>query len=731
MTGDRFNIATECMEEGQRTYAELLARCKQYESWLRAIDRHADFDVWFKDADGRYQYVNASFERAMGRPREELLGLPPEVIFKDEKRAERVRAVDRQVMMEGKIQRVVPCDGSGVLEMHNETRFAVQDSKGQTVGLGCFAIEVSAQSFAEEALTQAQSIAQLGNWRWSIQEQCLISCSKEFADLLGYSATEVYSAMQDRLTTIVHPDDRDIVSTITNLTDPANCQGYRIEYRIKRSDGTTRYVREIAEPLLGNGGLAVEYVGTLQDITEQKLIEQELLEAKRKLELRVAERTHHLEHLAAHDKLTGLLNRNSYIERFTQRIHDLGDPCKIAVLVLDLDNFKMVNDCYGHLAGDAVLKTVAARLRNTTQDSDMLIRLGGDEFALILFNLKDALADSKGLCKRLREAIIQPISIANIEVRVGCSAGISLLQNNDRDSLEQALAQADMALYKAKALQGVDCMVFETQMAVEVSRKQLLENEFRTAIESGQIGVVYQPQVYLSDLRIAGFEALARWHHPKLGNISPLEFIPIAESCGAIHELSNYVLDIACRDFAIAAKLTPAANAVRLAVNFSAAQFYNEDLLLTIQQALAKHELAAEALEIEVTESLFIENPDRAKELLDSMRDIGLRIALDDFGTGYSALSYLKEFDVDAIKIDRSFVRYMDSTSANYKIIDGIIKLTKSLELTVVAEGVETAAQARLLRSLNCDVAQGYYFGRPITFERLKDEFLLRKNRVA
>ena len=370
------------------TLKALKDKCAMYESWLRAIDEYASFDVWFKDSDSRYRYVNRRFEHAMGCTREELLGRKPYDIF-DTERADRVVAMDQQVMEHGGLERTIPCDGSGMLQMHQEHRFPVRSETGEIVGLGCFAIEVSQQNFAEEALNQAQSLAKLGSWRWSITKQCLISCSEQFANLLGCSIQEAFQCMHDRVNRIVHPDDRDIVKKLLDKQlNPADCEFYQIEYRIVLPNGKVRHVLEIAEPLVGNNGLPVEYAGTLQDITERKVIEQELRDAKELLEHRVAERTKHLEFVAAHDSLTQLLNRDALQDQFVEQIQSNGGG-ECAVLMIDLNGFKFINDCYGHPCGDEVLKAIAARLNRAVHSDDLVARFGGDEFAAVLLNLKN------------------------------------------------------------------------------------------------------------------------------------------------------------------------------------------------------------------------------------------------------------------------------------------------------------------------------------------------------
>ena len=697
----------------------LQEKCRMYESWLRALDEYADFDLWFKNTDSEYQYVNQKFEQAMGRGRDELIGLTPADIFSDAGRQQRVYDLDKRILDKGLLQRTVPCDGSGALQMHEERRFPVLDEHGQISGLGCIALEVSKQSFAEEALNQAQTIAQMGNWRWSIKEQCLLSCSDQFAMLLGVSTPEAFALMHQRLERVVYPDDRAIVKAILDRR-PEEHSPYQIEYRIVRADGEIRYVLEIAQPMIGNGGIAVEYAGILQDITAQKHTEIQLRETKEKLEARVEERTRHLKYMASHDSLTGLLNRNAYFEEFKQHMQRRCDESPITVVALDLDGFKLVNDSHGHMAGDTVLKTVAMRLLGSIKPGDIAVRLGGDEFALILFDLTDPVSDSRTICLRLKETLCAPISIDNISVRIGCSFGIHSFTTSEvqQEDLEQAIAKADIALYKSKMNKGLHYSVFEEQMGKEVAQRQKLENDFRLALVDQQLYVEYQPQVSVQTGEFVGVEALARWHHPELGLISPDVFITIAEDCGLIDDLCEIVLLHSCKALKDIHTVTGDKD-IKVAVNFSAIQFYNEHLLLTIQNVLQQNDLLPKHMDIEITESLFVKNPVHTKSLLDTMRALGFSVSLDDFGTGYSALGYLQEFEVDTIKLDRSFVKKISSQQSNKKIVQGIIRLAKSIGLTVVAEGVEYPEQDLILRSLGCDIAQGYLHGKPMNLNKL------------
>lgn len=687
--------------------AELREKCAMYESWLRALDKHGKFDLWFKDANCQYRFVNEYFAKTMGRTKPELVNRTPEEVFGAD-RADRVRTMDRRVMEDGLLQRVVPCDESGALEVHEENRFVVTDENGKAVGLGCMAFESTEKSLAEEALSQAQQMARLGNWRWSVRDKCLISCSEQFASILGVSFTDAFSVMKDRSNSIIHPDDREMVQAIDQRKGDDSFGAYDIEYRIVTPDGEERFVREIAEPLMGNDRTPVEYAGTLQDITDKKTTELELLRARDELELRVQERTADLQHLANHDVLTGTLNRSAFVKQIENRLAELETP-KAAFIVLDLDGFKNVNDCYGHAAGDLLLQIVADRLRQRADGSILISRLGGDEFGICVISPDISVEAAHEVCEDIEHAIAAKIKLGSREVYVGCSFGIYMIESQKAD-IAEAYKSADIALYRAKNSTR-SIVQFENKMAEEAAYRHKLEQDLRKAVNGGELDLALQPQVVVQGEKLVGFEALARWQHPEFGAIRPDLFIEIAEQTGLICELGKQVLNRACRETALLNDQFE--KSFRISVNLSSLQFQNENLVQCIDDACRTNGLAPEMLELEVTESLFLSNSDQTKSALAAIREMGARVALDDFGTGYSSLSYLREFAIDRIKLDRSFIKDVSWSASDQRIVKGIISLAKSLDISTIAEGVETNQQRAFLEECECDEIQGFYYGVP------------------
>src|SRR5215468_9517436 len=440
-----------------------------------------------------------------------------------------------------------------------------------------------------------------------------------------------------------------------------------------------RSIQIVNEPLADGG-----WVATHEDITERRQVEE-----------RIA-------HLAHYDALTDLPNRALFREQIKRELPHASDAKPLAVLYIDIDEFKSVNDSLGHLIGDELLKSVAKSLRSCVRDTDFIARLGGDEFAVVQTALRsrDEVTD---LVERIFEAIRTPYECLGHQVSTDASIGIALAPQDGRD-LDRILKNADLAIYAAKAAGRRTHRFFEPVMDAQVRARRQLETDLRQAIADGGFEVYYQPCLSLEDGTITGCEALVRWRHPERGMISPAEFVPIAEETGLINQLGEWVLATACKE---------AANwpeNVRLAVNVSPVQFKSGTLALRVIAALAASGMPAGRLELEITEAVLIRDDDTALAILHQLREIGVRIALDDFGTGYSSLSYLKRFPFDKIKIDRCFVSDIAEADGSSSIVEAVVNIAGALDMTTVAEGVETDAQRTLLRKLGCTEMQGYLF---------------------
>jgi diguanylate cyclase (GGDEF)-like protein len=430
-----------------------------------------------------------------------------------------------------------------------------------------------------------------------------------------------------------------------------------------------------------------------------------------------------VEHDAArHDALTGLANRMLFLEELERKLsHETGSRPGIAVLLVDLDHFKVVNDTLGHAAGDELLTIVAARLQNAVRPTDLVARLGGDEFAILQTDVRGP-NDIVNLASRVLTSVSQSYDLKDGPAAIGVSIGAAIASNSEQGA-SALLKQADFALYGAKASGRGVFRIFDQEMERGLKERSEFERDFQRALESDEFELHDQPQLDLKTKAIAGFEALVRWRHPKRGLLPPSEFIPLAEATGLIEPLGAWVLFRACHE----AASWPIG--LKVAVNLSALQFRSGQLHRFVMEALTASGLAGNQLELEITETVLLEAQD-ADTLLRQFRDVGISVALDDFGTGYASLIYLRKFSFQKIKIDRSFVGDMQRSLDCCNLVHGILDLAHRLNLPVVAEGVETEEQLKLLSDAGCAEVQGYLIGRPMSSSEIP-AFLLRRDQRA
>ena len=411
--------------------------------------------------------------------------------------------------------------------------------------------------------------------------------------------------------------------------------------------------------------------------------------------------------LAHHDALTGLANRVQLREQIEKTLEDVERGGKAAVLCIDLDNFKTINDTLGHSIGDALLCAVSARLCDLVHDKDLVCRTGGDEFAIVQCGLEQPMATAAALAGRIVEALGVPFELGDHHVVVGASVGIAIAPD-DGSTADELLKTADMALSRAKEDGRARFHFFEPEMDVKAQARRLLELDLRKATGAGEFELYYQPIVNLAENRISGFEALLRWNHPVRGKVSPAEFIPLAEETGLIVAIGEWVLRQACFE----ARSWP--SGLRVAVNVSPVQFRNQTLVSTVVSALGASGLHPDQLELEITEAVLMNDNEATLAALHQLRSLGVRISMDDFGTGYSSLSYLRSFPFDKIKIDQSFVRDLVERPDSIAIISAVAGLGHSFGMTTTAEGVETQQQLDLMRAEGCTEVQGYYYSKPV-----------------
>jgi diguanylate cyclase (GGDEF)-like protein/PAS domain S-box-containing protein len=510
-----------------------------------------------------------------------------------------------------------------------------------------------------------------------------------FERITGYAAAEAIG----RNSSFLWGEDRDQPGIEEIRAVTLECREGHAVLRNYRKDGTLFWSDLYIAPVRDDAGVVSHFVAAQYDITATKRYESEL------------------EFQTNRDALTGLANRNLLRDRLSQAIsyaYRYNHP--IWVLFVDLDRFKFVNDTLGHQAGDGLLKAVAARLQAAVRETDTVARLGSDEFVLILPERTDA-GLSTGIVQRIMDAVAQPLTIEGHEFFISSSVGVAVYPA-DGEIPEDLLKHADIAMYRAKETGRNNFQFYTPAMNERALERLRLEGDLRNALEREEFVLYYQPQVDLHTHEIVGVEALIRWQHPELGMVPPARFIALAEETGLIVPIGAWVIRTACRQNK--AWQLAGLGHLRVAVNLSARQFAQHDLVESIAQALSEAGLAPEYLEIELTESLVMADVDRAICILRELKALGVKLSIDDFGTGYSSLSYLKRFPIDVLKIDRSFVNDITIDPDDAAIVVSIISLAHSLRLQVIAEGVETEPQLAYLRQHGCDQMQGYFFSRPV-----------------
>jgi len=543
------------------------------------------------------------------------------------------------------------------------------------------------------ALTGAGSMV----WDWDVAADKVFT-SPETEQLLGLKRGTLEGPAVLWLD-VLHPLDRDRFRTAIDSLLEQRRGRLTQDLRMRSNEGTYLWFRLRGRPVVGSDGEVVRLVGTLTDVTEFKSAEERLLFD------------------AVHDNLTGLPNRELFLDRLEAALNFSRTDASIrpTVMVIDIDRFKQVNDSVGMAVGDSVLLTMARRLGRLLKPQDTLARLSGDQYALILVSDHE-MPRVMAFAETLRRAVRAPITFNDREIFLTASIGLAMTGDQSQRG-EELIKDAELAMYHAKRIGGDRIELFKPAMRSRKTDRLTLEAELRRAIEREEINVFYQPIIRLEDRAIAGFEALARWDHPKLGRMSPAEFISVAEEIGLIVDLGLSMLERTARQLAAWQRLPREGTPIFASVNVSSRQLLRQDLLHDLRAVLARTPLVRGTLKLELTESLVMENPEHAAQLLARIRELGAGLALDDFGTGHSSLAYLQRFPFDTIKIDQSFVR-TTQRGTRPVILRSIIALAHDLGMDVVAEGAETDSDAVELYQLGCEYAQGYAFGEAMTAEQ-------------
>ncbi|HYC46064.1 MAG TPA: EAL domain-containing protein [Burkholderiales bacterium] len=664
---------------------------------FRSVFEHAGVGMAMADLEGRFIRVNRKYAQMLGYAPDELRGRGPDAIVGEdyrllERQCRRTLVTGAQSEVTAE-KRLLCKDGASVWV--SVVTSLVEGESGAPRYFLSVVHDVSARRDAELALRESEEkFRQLADnipeifWITDARQRKLHYLSPGFETLTGKPLSEVMRRPRAWLQ-VVHPDDRERVR-LARKGLPQN--EYNIEYRIVLADGGVRWVHDQAFPVRDANGKVYRIAGIGADVTHRKEAEEKLV------------------YLAHYDGLTGLPNRVLFFDRLQQTLAQAGRRGVLAaVMFLDLDRFKVVNDTLGHGIGDELLRHVAHRLAGCVRVGDTVARFSGDEFVLIVNDLHSA-EDARHIAQKVLQAFTDPFRLGGHEVFVSTSVGISMFPSDCED--EQALLKnADTAMYRAKESGRNNFQFYTREMNARAMYRLELENSLRHALERGEFRLHYQPKACLHTGRVTGVEALLRWERPDHGLVPPGEFVPLLEDTGLIVPVGEWVLSEACRQ--VEAWRRSGREGLSIAINISARQFATRNLGEVVKRALDAHQADPKLIELELTESLLMGNTEEVVRTLEYLKSLGVRLSIDDFGTGYSSLSYLKRFPIDALKIDRSFIDEITTDVDDATITRAVIGMAHNLGLKVVAEGVETEAQIAFLSANGCDEAQGYYFARP------------------
>ncbi len=690
------NRSQENIHRLRRHRDELAAARRQ----LADLIENSPSAVTLKDLSGRFVLVNRRFEEIFGLSKEEAVGKSAAEIMPQLTRRLRENSADDGGMTEYE-ESILLKDGSRTFLT---SCFPLPGSGENLCCVGCIQTDITERRKLEQRLQLDQKILEHAEEAVVITdaEAIILDVNEAYTAITGYTRDEVVG-QNPRINKSGHHGKEFYQEMWRQLTERGSWSG---EIWDRRKNGEVFEKWLTISAIRDSGGATVNYVGIFNDLTEKKNIERKL------------------KNLLFYDPLTKLPNRALFVEQLEQAMSSSQSrDLPIALFCIDLDRFKDVNDALGHKAGDELLAQAAKRIRGGVRKSDVVARLCGDEFTVILSEIK--FRESAGhLARRLIHLLQQPFHIDGEEVFINASVGISIYPDDGLDA-ETLIRNADTAMHFAKEREQGSFQHFRAQMNQRLLQRINLDKQLRHALEQNEFALHYQPKYRVADGSLAGAEALVRWQHPEEGLISPAEFIPLAEESGLITALGEWCLKTACRQ--LKTWEGQGLGLRRVAVNLSSRQFQSRRLLDLLRNTLDETGLAAEFLELEITESAVMENPEQAVVLLRDIRRLGITIAIDDFGTGYSSLAYLKKFPVNSIKIDQSFIADLAKDSDDAAIVESIIQLARSLGLDVVAEGVETLEQLEFLRGRNCHEAQGYYFSKPLPPDQFAKKILNQK----
>jgi diguanylate cyclase (GGDEF)-like protein/PAS domain S-box-containing protein len=700
---ERINLGSGSPHGGTDGPTHATGQPEKDDRWLRSVVENSSEIVTIVEPDGTLRYANPAWQRVLGYDPEEEISTMNVLDYVHPEDLPHVLEETEKALSEG-----------GITTNQVEYRFRHKDGSWRWIeSVGTYLLDdpavrgvvvtsrdVTERKEAEEKLRQAEQ-----RYRTLVEQIPAVTyidpvddpdtslyTSPHIEQMLGYTPQEwqTEKLWPKRL----HPDDRERILAADKRFEAGGGEPFSEEYRLLAKDDSVVWVREEAVLVKDEAGEPLYWKGVFYDLTERKALE---------------ERLHYQ---ALHDYLTDLANRKLFMDRLRQALRrTMRWHNRVAVLFMDLDGFKVVNDSLGHDVGDLLLTDVAQRLRRCLRPEDTLARFGGDEFVMLIDAVDDP-AQAVRVAERITEELRRPFIMEGRDLYVIASIGISLGDDRTHDP-DDLLREADTAMYRVKD-EGGDFRVFNPAMYERAFSRLEVENDLRRAIEQEEFVIHYQPMVDLQTGELWGMEALVRWDHPERGLLEPSEFVPVAEQSGLVIPVGEQILREACFRAKEWQEENPRIPPLMMSVNLSASQLSHLDLADTVERVLGETGLEGNRLTLDVTETVYAKVLAANTAILDRLRGLGVRFSIDDFGTGYSSLSYLKRLPADAIKIDQSFVKGLGEDVEDTAIVRMIIELAHTLGLEVIAEGVETEEQVALLKEMGCDFAQGYHFSKPL-----------------
>lgn len=664
--------------------------------------------MYVTDMEDRFVFVNETFRRTYGYDGEEILGQTSAILWASGCHPSSTFEDPRSLPHEGELTEGWHRKRDGGTFAVLLSRSAIFDANGQQIAVVGAVRDISERKRWEEALRESEERYALaaagandGLWDWDLRRE-EIYFSPRWKSTLGYDEGEIGNGISDWLA-LVHRDELDLLQAQIDAHLEGRTPHFENEHRMRAKDGEYIWVQTRGLAVRDEDGKVYRMVGSQRDVTDRKKVEEELT------------------HAALHDSLTGLPNRALFMDRLSSAVNrsKRRESYPFGVIFLDLDRFKVINDGLGHLVGDQLLCEIALRLESCVRLGDTVARLGGDEFAILLEDLEDV-THVEAVAERIHEELKAPFNLDGHEIFSSASLGIAL-GSELYEGPEEILRDADTAMYRAKSLGRTRRVIFDPTMHARAVELLTLETDLRRAVDRQEFLVHYQPIVSLRSGELRGFEALVRWLHPERGLVQPGEFLPVAQETGLSVPMGYWVLHEACRQMRAWQEGHGAAAELVVSVNLDARQLSSSDFTEQVEEALASSGLAAESLQLEITEGMIIHNPQAVAKVLARLRERGIKLHIDDFGTGYSSLSQLHRFPIDTLKIDRSFVSHMSSDDEDLEIVRTIVSLAHNLALDVMAEGVETGEQLAQLRALGCEFGQGYLFSKPVSPETVEE----------